>query len=447
MSFTQSTFIYIFFPVVFLIYFISKDKFRNFILFIAGLIFVILGNPVSLITVTASVLCSFFSGKLMAHKHKKFYLTLCMILNIGMLFLPDKYSAVGISFFTFRAMSYVMDCYRDKCLIRKNIMDLALYITFFPELNAGPIERFGDFASQLETRTFDVKKAAYGIRRFCFGLSKKVIVADMAAKMTDTIFSYGADKLTPIAAWIGSACYMIQIYYDFSGYSDMALGIGNVFGFEFGENFNYPYISASITDFWRRWHISLSSWFKDYFYIPLGGNRKGMFRTILNKLIVFFCTGLWHGRSLTFIIWGMIHGICVSAETLIKRKKTESKSNIFSRICSHIVTIFIIMISFIFFRSDNVSYAVGYIKSMFTHRENHSLMAEVVSISDPFFIFCMILAVIFTTPLSKKIYDVFKEKNQIVTDNISYVFTAFLFVMSLLTLSGSEYSPFIYFRF
>ena len=221
---------------------------------------------------------------------------------------------IGISFFTFQALSYVIDVYRGQVKAQKNYGSMLLYISFFPQLIAGPIVKYHDIEQQISNRTTDVKEIAAGFRRFIVGLSKKVLLSNTAALAADAVFAAELSQVNILSAWIGAVSYLFQIYFDFSGYSDMAIGLGHMFGFTFQENFNYPYISGSVQEFWRRWHISLSTWFKEYLYIPLGGNRKGAARTYMNKLIVFFCTGLWHGANWTFVVWGLYHGLFLLLE-------------------------------------------------------------------------------------------------------------------------------------
>lgn len=461
MIFAQSTFIYLFLPIVLLVYFIlSGNKLRNRFLLAASLFFYAFGQPAAFPVILLSILANYAAGRLMTNKNKKIYLTLSVILNIGLLFVykylgyvlslfgvkTEILSAAGISFFTFQSMSYVIDCYRDEKLIKKNILDLALYISFFPQLIAGPVVRYGDFGEQIENRTHTAEKTALGIRRFCFGFAKKIITANSAARMTDMIFSSDSNSVTLLASWTGALCYLIQIYYDFSGYSDMALGLGKIFGFDLPENFNYPFAASSISDFWRRWHITLSSWFRDYLYIPLGGNRKGKIRTVINKWIVFLCTGIWHGANLTFVLWGIIHGAAISVETMFCKKEKENK-NIFFSVLHRLITLTIILLSFVIFRADSVTYAFSYIKGMFVPHENAALNAKVLMLADPLFIVTMVGGIVFSSPVTKILYEKASRINADAAEYISYIFASAAFVLSLLVLSEGGYNPFIYFRF
>ena len=330
----------VFLPVVFIgSRILRKNKYVNVLLLLASLFFYAWGEPVYVLLMLTSIIVNFFAG-LALDKFKskaKLILVLDIIFNLGLLGF-FKYASfgtvvlinylhipvpplsvrlpIGISFFTFQIMSYIIDLYRGKFPVQKKIVNLALYISFFPQLIAGPIVRYEDINDQLEKREVTMEKSAEGIRRFILGLGKKVIIANTVAEAVDRIYAYNPDTLSAKVVWVASILYTLQIYYDFSGYSDMAIGLGKMFGFEFLENFRYPYMSASISEFWRRWHISLGTWFREYLYIPLGGNKKGKNRTYLNLIIVFFLTGFWHGAGFTFIFWGLYHGFFSIIERL-----------------------------------------------------------------------------------------------------------------------------------
>ena len=335
MTFSSLAFLFIFFPLTFILYALTKSiKARNIILAAASIVFYAFGEPSAVVLLLLSVACNYILGILVTKgnaKSKKMYVVTAAVINIGMLFgfkylgffgsvlggmtgtelnVPYLRLPIGISFFTFQGLSYVIDVYRNKKLLQRNPFYVLLYISFFPQLIAGPIVRYEDISYQLRHREFNSDRVSRGILRFIFGLGKKVLVANQMGLVADKVFSSSTDSLGTAPAWIGALCYTLQIFFDFSGYSDMAIGLGCIFGFDFKENFNYPFISSSIQEFWRRWHISLSTWFKEYVYIPLGGNRKGKLRTDFNKLFVFFLTGLWHGANFTFIVWGLIHGVC-----------------------------------------------------------------------------------------------------------------------------------------
>ncbi|MCR5119054.1 MAG: MBOAT family protein, partial [Lachnospiraceae bacterium] len=354
MVFSSTVFLWIFLPVVFTGSLIMGKRLSNLFLLLASLFFYAWGEPKLVVLMIFSIIWNYAVGLMIAKSAaKKFLLFAGVAVDLMLLgyykyagFLlrgfnsltgaglavPDIALPIGISFFTFQAISYIADVYRGKVAASKDPLPVALYISFFPQLIAGPIVQYSDVEAQLKERNITADSFAWGFRRFVYGLGKKVLIANVLAKCADTAFNHGALPLGTAAAWIGALAYTMQIYYDFSGYSDMALGLGQMFGFKFPENFRYPYISKSITEFWRRWHITLGAWFREYVYIPLGGNRKGKGRTYANLWTVFFLTGLWHGADLSFIIWGLYHG----ALSFIERaglKKLLDKSRILSRLC------------------------------------------------------------------------------------------------------------------
>ena len=323
---------------------------------------------------------------------------------------PQIALPIGISFFTFQALSYVIDVYRGVVEAQKNYFRILLYISFFPQLIAGPIVKYRDIASQIADRSQDLEKIARGLRRFVCGLAKKVLIANTMGQAADVIFAQDLGSLSAPSAWLGAVAYIFQIYYDFSGYSDMAIGLGLMFGFEFKENFNYPYGAANMQDFWRRWHISLSTWFKEYLYFPLGGNRKGKPRTALNRLIVFFCTGLWHGANWTFVIWGLWHGAFLLLEEYVPVFKK------LPRALGSVYTMLVVTVGFVVFRADSLAYGAGYIGKMLTG----------FTVSDA----SLSLAVEQLTPQAGL-----------------YVLAFAGLCWCLLRLAPSGYNPFIYFRF
>lgn len=329
MLFSSMTFLWIFLPTVFLGHIILPVRLKNAWLLIASLFFYSWGEPVYVFLMMFSVAANYLLALLIdqiTEEKKKIVLVAAILLNIGLLWYFKYFDSfavlldrvlgrqiltvreialpIGISFYTFQILSYVIDVYTGKCAVQKNVVQFALYVSFFPQLIAGPIVKYRTIADQIEKRTLSSRQIAEGIRRFVYGLSKKVILSNTIAEVVDSIYAISPDVLDTKWLWVGAFLYTLQIYYDFSGYSDMAIGLGRMFGFEFPENFNYPYISRSIREFWRRWHITLSSWFKEYVYIPLGGNRKGNYRTYMNLAIVFLITGIWHGATLNFLLWG-----------------------------------------------------------------------------------------------------------------------------------------------
>lgn len=345
---------------------------------------------------------------------------------------------IGISFFTFQEMSYVIDTYRDPSLCQKNLGHLMLYISFFPQLIAGPIVRYSDIAEQIRERNASSEDIANGLRRFIFGLAKKLLISNVVGYAADQIF--GMNGGNAIAAWSGAIFYCLQIYYDFSGYSDMAIGLGHMFGFHFKENFRYPYAATSIQDFWRRWHISLSEWFKSYLYIPLGGNRKGEVRRVINRYIVFFMTGLWHGASWNFVLWGLMHGTFLVLEggplKVLKKHK----------VISRVYTLVVVAIAFVLFRAETLTQAGTYIATMFTGWTlSGEAMTQFLTLLTPWFLFITAMGIVFSVPVKEWI-ERLEQRSQVWT-YVSYVVSMALFILCVLNLSSSTFNPFIYFRF
>ncbi len=471
MVFSSLVFVCVFFPCVLILHtFIKNQKIRNGLLLIASLLFYAFGEPVYVFLMLASTLFNYIFARLFTEKNRKLLLVLAVIVNIGLLgifkytgFLltninsllglsiqvPDIPLPIGISFFTFQALSYVIDVYRGNVAVQKNYAKLLLYISFFPQLIAGPIVRYVDIAKEIDERTVNLQKLSFGLRRFIFGLAKKVLIANTMATVGDLIFNNGAENLNIISSWVGALAYLMQIYYDFSGYSDMAIGLGKMFGFTFKENFNYPYVANSIQDFWRRWHISLSSFFKDYVYIPLGGNRKGKLRTVLNRIIVFFLTGLWHGANWTFIIWGLFHGFFLLIEEFFPIIK---KIPAFLR---HIYTLVVVTIGFVIFRADTISEAFIFISRMFSGFDfSAETMSFAIQTLKPFFLVMLVFAIVCCGPLSKLTTRVRTLENkdtltagENVLQTMTFVVAVILLVWCIIRLAGGSYNPFIYFRF
>ena len=489
MTFSSTPFLFMFLPVTFLLYALIRNQTaRNVILILASLIFYAYGEPVAVVIMIISIILNYVFGRLTStSNHDKLFVFLAVVLNIGLLVaykysgffvsifnhitgldvpVPDISLPIGISFFTFQGLSYVIDVYRNKNIVQRNLFSVMLYISFFPQLIAGPIIRYEDIAAQLAKREFSIDRISRGFKRFCFGLGKKVLIANQMGYVADTVFSYNPSDVGTMSAWIGAVCYTLQIFFDFSGYSDMAIGLGCVFGFDFKENFNYPFVSSSIQEFWRRWHISLSTWFKEYVYIPLGGNRKGRVRTVVNKLIVFFLTGFWHGANFTFIVWGMIHGICLLFETY---QIVPTKKKYFKYI-GHVYTMLVVVLAFGIFRADCLGQGLALIKDMFIY--NEGLMAvnsSVIACISRMFIVTFAFALILSAPVCGyvrgKVVNRTKGSVPVVSnrevrprgskgsvpvvwyDYLSYLGSLIIFIMSVLTLISSSYNPFIYFRF
>lgn len=377
---------------------------------------------------------------------------------------------LGISFYTFQILSYVIDVYTGKAAASRNFARVLLYVSLFPQLVAGPIVKYADIEAQLTERTPEAETVARGIRRFICGLAKKMLIANTVAVMADGIFSLGADRLTGASAWCGAIAYLFQIYFDFSGYSDMAIGLGAMFGFRFRENFRYPYAAVSVQDFWRRWHISVSSWFKEYLYIPLGGNRKGRLRTGINKVTVFFFTGLWHGANFTFIVWGLWHGLFLLLEAyvppLFKKKGVGGGTGkgfparlaaAAGRLAGYIYTMLVVLIGFVIFRADSLSYAFLYLKKMFTAiGPLPQAFAAALSYADGFTVFIFVLAALLSFPVSRGFFRAAERLDErrsrggefvAAAEAVAFAGSAVLFCLCILSLASSSYNPFIYFKF
>ena len=463
MVFSSMVFMCIFLPVVFILHCILPGiRLKNALLLLASVLFYAYGEPVYIILLFVSTLLNYFCACLIeSSKYKKVILTLAVICNLGILIvfkytdfilgtvntltglhlpLPQIRMPIGISFFTFQAMSYVIDVYRGTTKAQKNYAKVLLYISFFPQLIAGPIVKYHDIAQEIDNRTQTLEGVSLGIRRFSAGLCKKVLISNTMGLVADQLFGASAGNINAAGAWLGAISYMLQIYFDFSGYSDMAIGLGWMFGFHFKENFNYPYISGSIREFWRRWHISLSGWFLEYLYIPLGGNRKGKFRTVVNKMIVFLCTGIWHGAAVNFLFWGIYHGCFLMLEEYVPwigRKGSKLKA-----VFQHIYALLVVCIGFVFFRADTMSQGLFWIKEMFTgFTWNAAAMSFAVQQITPVFLVTLAGALIACCPVIKTV------NNKKWYAPFAYVCSLLGLVVCMLSLASGTYNPFIYFRF
>lgn len=461
MVFSSIVFLFAFLPVVMLVYrFLPSLKWKNLFLVAASLVFYAYGEPVYVLLMAASALVNYGMGLVAARKGKggKAALAVAVALNLGLLcvfkytgfFLenvnalfgasipvPDIAMPIGISFFTFQALSYVIDVYRGDVRPQRNFGRVLLYIAFFPQLIAGPIVKYHDIEQEIACREQTAEGMAHGIRRFIIGLAKKVLISNTMGQAADYVFGLPGQELNMASAWIGAVSYALQIYYDFGGYSDMAIGLGEMFGFHFRENFQYPYYADSVQDFWRRWHISLSTWFKEYLYIPLGGNRKGRARTYINKIIVFFCTGLWHGAQWTFVAWGMLHGaLLILEDTLLSIKKCPV------RWVRQLYTVLAAVLTFVIFRADSMAQAGLMFRMMFTGigftPEN---VSNCVSILNPLFLATLVCALIGAVPVKK-----WAEQYRWL-HGASYGACIALLFLCVFRLSADDYNPFIYFRF
>ena len=461
MLFSSNVFLYFYFPIVLALYFLTPRKWRNVTLFLVSLFFYGWGEPVYLLLMVATIALNYVGGALI-HKRKeqgrsaKAPLIVSVVLNLLLLgffkyfnFFMDNLQAllpalrsmavpqislpIGISFYVFQSMSYVIDVYRDDAPVQKNPIDFGTYVTLFPQLIAGPIVRYADVAQQMRSREENVEKFASGVRLFVVGLSKKVLLANQMGALWDTLQT-GTGTL---GAWVGIAAYSLQLYFDFSGYSDMAIGLGRMLGFEFLINFDYPYISCSITEFWRRWHISLSTWFREYVYIPLGGNRRGLPRQIVNLLIVWGLTGFWHGASWNFLLWGLFYGIVLILEKMVLLKVLDKTPGVLR----HIYALFIVLLGWALFYFEDMSALTAFFGRLFTP------VASGDGTRNAIIGYLPLLAVtcLASTPLGKKLYDRVADKAW--GRWAALAGTMVLFLLCVAVLVSQSYNPFIYFRF
>lgn len=463
MLFTSISFLYYFLPTIIILYFITPKKYRNYILLIFSIIFYMYGEPKYVILMLVEILVAYFGALLIdKYKSKEIFL-ITIIIHIGLLCV-FKYTdlfigtinsifktnisflnialPIGISFYTFQILSYVIDVYRGKVKVQKNILKLATYVSLFPQLIAGPIVRYETICNELDNRDETIEKFSLGVRRFIIGLAKKVLIANMLGELC-TKFSL-VDERSVLFYWIFAISYMLQVYFDFSAYSDMAIGLGKMFGFTFLENFNYPFISKSITEFWRRWHISLSSWFKDYVYIPLGGSRKGTLKLVRNILIVWFLTGIWHGAAYNFILWGLFIGVFLVIEKLWLSKYISK----LPKVLRNIYVLFIIMISFIMFNAGSINEAFFNIKGLFGLNKEVFINNYTIYYLKSYLI-VLIIAIFGATPLFKNIIEKLKKSkclNKIV-NVLEPIFLVILLLLVTAYLIDSSYNPFLYFRF
>jgi alginate O-acetyltransferase complex protein AlgI len=467
MLFSSLTFLFVFLPVTLALYFLVKDRFKNYILLVASLLFYAWGEPKYIILMILSIVFNFFIAKWIDKKSNKkktnkLLLFIAVLVNIGALFifkyldftivnlnsifntnigLTQLALPIGISFYTFQILSYVIDVYRGKVEVQNNIFTLGTYIALFPQLIAGPIVRYSDVEKQLKQRTHSLDKFCDGFRRFIVGFAKKVLIANNVAIIADTVFNDPSSQaLGPVAIILALLAYTLQIYYDFSGYSDMAIGLGKIFGFDFDENFNYPYSATSITDFWRRWHISLTTWFRDYLYIPLGGNRCSKIKWIRNFAIVWLFTGFWHGASWNFVLWGIFFMVILLIEKQFLYKVLEK----LPKIISWVYMFIIVNIGWLLFRANSMD-DLGNLINAFFHPQASAMDFLAHNFSIIPYINFMIIGLIFAFPIGKK----FSHKlltwkhGRLVLDLILLA----LFGLGICALVNSSYNPFIYFRF
>ena len=467
MLFSSLTFLFAFLPLTLVLYFLAKDKYKNYILLVASLIFYAWGEPKYIILMILSIIFNYFialriNKNRKREKAKRWDLVCAVVVNIGALFVfkyldfaisnvnivfdfninsPNLILPIGISFYTFQIMSYVIDVYRGKVKVQKNIFTLGTYIALFPQLIAGPIVRYALIEKQLKKREHSFERFCAGFRRFIVGFGKKVLIANNVAIIADAIFNNPTEiALSPWIIVLGLLAYTLQIYYDFSGYSDMAIGLGKIFGFDFDENFKYPYSATSITDFWRRWHISLTSWFRDYVYIPLGGNRCSKIKWIRNFFIVWLLTGLWHGANWNFILWGLFYAVVLLIEKQFLGKYLAK----LPKIIAWFLTFLVVNVGWLLFRVNNLS-DLKYIISSWIHPSGSFVEFVSSNFSIMSGLMFMIIGLIFMFPVAKKMFK--KVRNNFVGILIVDLVLIMMLVMGVLALVSSAYNPFIYFRF
>ncbi|KWT84404.1 MBOAT family O-acyltransferase [Candidatus Magnetominusculus xianensis] len=491
MVFSSPLFLFLFLPLTLLIGLSLKNtQVRNVFLLIVSMLFYAWGEGVFLLLMLLSILINYFFAYLIEDTRlitPKRALAWAVVANLALLVffkyanfivnnlnylvvyagfekivMKEIHLPLGISFYTFHSLSYVIDLYRKQTkgeysdVKKANLHNLALYIMFFPQLVAGPIIRYHDVAQQLLTRATNIDKFASGVRRFVIGLGKKVLLANSMGGIADKIFAIKGDDLTAPLAWLGIVTYSLQIYFDFSGYSDMAIGLGRMFGFEFLENFNYPYIAKSVREFWQRWHISLSRWFRDYLYLPLGGNRVSTGRLYVNLIIVFFCTGFWHGASWNFVVWGLFHGLFMVLERLGLEKLLK---RVWSPV-AHAYALAVVLVGWVFFRADTFQYSADFLRAMAGFGTGNGILYPLGTFLSNEIIITLTVAIVFSAPVIPyigKLYERQKlrlEGNLFLSDmykfstsGLSIVFLFLVLLASAMSLATGTYNPFIYFRF
>lgn len=483
MLFTSPVFLYVFLPLVLFLHLVVDRPIKNFILLCASIFFYAWGEVFYSVVFLFSMVMNYFLGLLVDHFRQRgagvWFISIACTANLLLLvsfkyanFLADNFNAVsglmhlpqiqldpvhlpiGISFFTFHAISYLIDIWRGVSRVQRNPLDLALYLALFPQLIAGPIIRYHDIADQLENRQTTLDNLYFGARRFILGLAKKLIIANTLGLVADSIFSLPGSELTAPLAWLGIFSYTLQLYFDFSAYSCMAIGLGRMFGFRFLENFNYPYIATSVQDFWHRWHISLSRWFRDYLYIPLGGNRLGERRTYLNLITVFFLCGLWHGASWNFVVWGLFHGMFLVLERIGLDRYIAGLPSFLA----HAYTLLVVMVGWVFFRSESLGYAVDYLQAMAGFGAASTIRDNAGFYFTREFLVVSAVAIVFSTPVWARLenwLECTKDKGQGVLFRSGYFlvqastagYVLVLGALCLLYTNAGTYNPFIYFRF
>ncbi|WP_194190636.1 MBOAT family O-acyltransferase [Clostridium chrysemydis] len=454
MVFSSLVFLFRFLPLAFILYFITPSKYKNFILLILSLIFYSFGEGRYFFVMLSSVFVDYFMSRLIDKnrdniKKKRLFLIISLAFNLGLLFyfkyfnffisninnvfnvnitVLEKVLPLGISFYTFQTMSYTIDVYKGKVKVQKSFIDFATFVCMFPQLIAGPIVKYKDISKELGVRKISLSMLSLGVEYFILGLASKVILANNIGLLFNEVKEIGFDNVSTILAWISIISFGLQIYFDFLGYSLMAIGLGKALGFNFPKNFDYPYISRSISEFWRRWHITLGSWFREYVYIPLGGNRT---RVYLNLFIVWFLTGLWHGAEYNFILWGIYFFVFISLEKLFLLKFLNKK-----KVFSHIYTIIILIIGWAIFSMDNIEDLILLFKSMFSLRISFDFLYYLLNYG-----VILILCLLFSTKVISRVYE------KIISNTIKEILLLVLFIISVAYIVSSSYNPFLYFRF
>ena len=466
MVFSSITFLYIFLPIMLLTYFIVPKKLKNAVMILASLVFFAWGEIRYIFIMLLLAVMDFWCGKKMTKyyenkKKRKLYLYINIVVNLFILFF-FKYAdffissinsaigisipllniplPIGVSFNTFQSISYVIDVYRGDVKCEKSFYNYLTYTTLFPQIIAGPIVRYETVDEELEDKKISLENFSNGMKRFIIGLGKKVLIANNVGALWNVIETGNYSELSILFSWIGIISFALQIYFDFSGYSDMAIGLAQIFGMKFDENFNYPYISKSITEFWRRWHITLSNWFKDYIYIPLGGNRKGLLKQIRNILVVWLLTGAWHGASWNFVLWGLYFGIILIIEKIFLLKILEK----LPKIIRHLYSIILILISWTIFAFEDLSKIGNYIKAMFTNKIIYNQESLYYAKN---YIFIIIVGIICSIPVWKNLKEKIDKKNSILLETITSLGYVMIFVLCTVSLVTDSFNPFLYFRF
>jgi alginate O-acetyltransferase complex protein AlgI len=465
--FSSQSFIFFFLPISLAVYYVSPKSIRNTVLLFFSFLFYASGEVKFLWLILTSILFNYLLALLISHfrKESKQLLALGIVVNLLTLvyfkyagFLVDTFHIqsdhfksvilpLGISFYTFHSISYLVDIYRMKSFPQRNPFTMGLYMVNFSQLVAGPIIRYHDIEKQLNNRLHGLHRFQNGVKLFIYGLSKKILIANVAGEFADVCFNQTYGHISSSYAWLGAIAYALQIYFDFSGYSDMAIGIGRMFGFEFKQNFNLPYDAKSIREFWQKWHISLSSWFRDYVYIPLGGNRFGNLKTSINLMTIFVLCGFWHGANFTFLVWGLFHGFFIIIERVIPH---APQKGFLLRILSHLYVWIVLLLSWVFFRAENIDSASNYLHTMFSFNQHYTISPDLSSFTSPYLLFVLSLGFFISIGVFSKNVKrlLLNGKIKIAHYRIAEtILLLILFYLSIIQITTSHFNPFIYYRF